>query len=561
MSDKKYVVGIDFGTESGRALLVEVETGAEVATLVRPYPNGVIDEKLPRSGIELPPDWALQDPADYLEVLKQIVPGVLQESGVDPADVIGLGVDFTCSTLMPVKADGTPLRFLPEWRDNPHAWVKLWKHHAAQPEANKLTELAYEMGYDFLDRYGGKASSEWYFPKLWQILDEAPDVYQAMDRLVEAGVWIVWQLTGQEKHSACMAGYKAFWSKQEGFPPDEYFKAADPRLEQVVEEKLTHTLHPLGARAGELTPEAARWTGLQPGTAVAVANIDAHVCVPAATVTEPGRMAIIMGTSNCHMVLGTEAVVVPGICGSVEDGMVPGFFGHEAGQSCAGDHFAWFVQHCVPEAYAQEAQKRGLDLHQLLEEKAARLRVGESGLVALDWWNGNRSVLVDVDLTGLLVGATLATRPEEIYRALIEATAYGTRIIIETFEEHEVPVDEIIAIGGLPDRNKLLMQIYADVTGRPIHLAASSQGAALGSAMHGAVAAGPEGGGYESILEAARYMTGLRPEAYEPLPENKAVYDKLYDEYLALHDYFGRGQNDVMKRLKRLKAEVRAGNS
>jgi L-ribulokinase len=560
MSERKYAIGVDFGTESGRAVLVDVADGSEVATYVHPYANGVIDEKLPGSGVRLEPDWALQDPNDYLEVLKQAIPAVLQESGVDPEEVIGLGLDFTACTILPTKADGTPLRFLPEWRDNPHAWVKLWKHHAAQPEANKLNEIAAELGYDFLDRYGGKISSEWFFPKAWQILDEAPEVYEAADRLIEGADWVIWQLTGQEKRNACTAGYKAIWSKREGYPPNEFFKALDPRMENIVDEKMSRDIYALGDKAGGLTAEAAGWTGLKPGTAVAIANVDAHVSVPAATVTEPGRMVIIMGTSNCHMVLGEAEHIVPGICGYVDEGIVPGLLGYEAGQSCVGDHFAWFTENCVPAAYEREAEQRGVSIHELLEEKAASLKPGESGLVALDWWNGNRSVLVDVDLTGLLLGATLATKPEEIYRALIEATAYGTRIIIQTFEENGVPVNEIVATGGLPDRNKLLMQIYADVTGRPIKIAATGQGGALGSAMHGAVAAGKAAGGYDTIAEAAQAMARLREESYEPTPENKTVYDKLFAEYVTLYDYFGRGANDVMKRLKKLKAEIRANS-
>lgn len=560
MSERKYAVGVDFGTESGRAVLVDVADGREIATHVHTYANGVIDEKLPDSGIALEPDWALQDPNDYIEVYKRAIPTVLEESGVDPEDVIGVGIDFTACTMMPTQADGTPLCFLPEWRDNPHAWVKLWKHHAAQPEANKLNEIARERGYDFLDRYGGKISSEWFFPKAWQILGEAPAVYEAADRLIEGADWVVWQLTGVEKRNLCTAGYKAIWSKREGFPPDEFFKALDPRMENIIDTKMSRTIYALGGKAGGLTEEAAQWTGLKPGAAVAIANVDAHVSVPAATVTEPGRMVIIMGTSNCHMVLGTEERLVPGMCGYVEDGIIPGFFGYEAGQSCVGDHFAWFVENAVPADYEREAEARGLDIHQLLEEKAASLKPGESGLLALDWWNGNRSVLVDVDLTGVLLGATLATKAEEVYRALIEATAYGTRVIIETFEENDVPVNEIVATGGLPDRNKLLMQIYADVTGRPIHVAESSQGGALGSAMHAAVAAGEEAGGYDSITEASQRMARLRDVAYQPIPENQEIYDKIYAEYVTLHDYFGRGANDVMKRLKALRQEIVAGD-
>lgn len=555
----KYVIGVDFGTESGRALLVDVADGREVATYVHPYANGVIDERLPADAgsVRLEPDWALQDPNDYLAVFKHAVPAVLAESGVAPEDVIGLGIDFTACTMLPTKADGTPLCFLPAYRNRPHAWVKLWKHHAAQPEANKLNETARRLGYTFLDRYGGKISSEWFVPKAWQILDEDPQIYAAADRLIEGADWVVWQLTGVETRNLTTAGYKGIWSKQDGFPPNEFFKALDPRLETLVDDKLSRTIAELGQRAGGLTEAAAAWTGLRPGTAVAVANVDAHVAVPAATVTEAGRMVIIMGTSNCHMVLGTEERIVPGMCGYVEDGIIPGFFGYEAGQSCVGDHFAWFTENCVPAAYEREAANRGVNIHQLLEEKAAALKPGESGLLALDWWNGNRSVLVDVDLTGLLLGMTLATRPEEIYRALIEATAYGTRVIIEAFADHDVPVHEIVATGGLPDRNQLLMQIYADVTGRPIKVARTHQGGALGSAMHGAVAAGAAAGGYDTIVEAARCMAGLRDDQYVPNPAAGQVYDQLYAEYVTLHDYFGRGANDVMKRLKTLKAAVR----
>ncbi len=556
MANKKYAIGVDFGTESGRAVLVDVGTGEEIATAVHRYANGVIDERLPETNIRLEPDWALQDPNDYLEVFKRTIPAVLKESSVKPDDVIGIGVDFTACTMLPTKADGTPLCFLPQWRANPHAWIKLWKHHAAQPEANRLNEIAREKGFSFLDRYGGKISSEWFVPKAWQILNEAPEVYAAADRFIEAADWVIWQLTGVETRNSCTAGYKAIWSKREGFPANEFYKALDPRLEHFVDEKMSRNIVSLGDKAGGLSAEAARWTGLKPGTAVAVANVDAHVSVPATTVVETGRMVIIMGTSNCHMVLGDKEQVVPGMCGYVEDGIIPGFFGYEAGQSCVGDHFAWFVENCVPAAYQQEAERQGIDIHTLLERKAALLKPGESGLVALDWWNGNRSVLVDVDLTGLMLGMTLLTKPEEMYRALIEATAYGTRVIVDAFNQHGVPVKEIIGTGGLPDRNHLLMQIYADVTGMEVKVGAAKQTPAVGSAMFGAVAAGSAAGGYDSIYAAAGAMARLRDEVYRPNPAAHAIYNRLFAEYMQLHDTFGRGANDVMKRLKALKAEV-----
>jgi L-ribulokinase len=556
----KYAIGVDFGTESGRAILVDVTDGTELAAAVYRYSNGVIDETLPIEGTTVPlaPDWALQDPDDYLRVFKTTIPAVLLDSGVDPADVIGVGIDFTACTMLPALADGTPLATVPEFRANPHAWPKLWKHHAAQPEADRINEIARLSGQPWLDRYGGKISSEWFFSKALQILDEAPAVYAAADRLIEASDWVVWRLTGTETRNACTAGYKAMWSKRDGFPQDSYFAALDARLRRVVDEKMQRAIRYMGERAGGLSDEAATWTGLRPGTAVAVANVDAHVAVPAATVIEAGRMVMIMGTSTCHIVLSEEERAVPGMCGYVQDGVIPGFFGYEAGQSCVGDHFSWFVENAAPEAYAREARDRGLDLHDLLQEKASALRVGESGLLALDWWNGNRSVLVDAALGGLLIGATLATVPEEIYRALIEATAFGTRVIIETFEDHGVPVREIVACGGLAEKSPLIMQIYADVTGRPFKLSASEQTPALGSAMFGAVAAGTDGGGHATIEQASRAMARLKDVVYEPIPDNHAAYDVLYSEYVRLHDYFGRGGNDVMKVLKGMREQAKA---
>lgn len=552
----KFTLGVDFGTLSARALVVEVGTGRELAAATMDYPHAVMSRELP-DGTPLKPDWALQDPQDYLDCLRAIIPEALRQSAVSADDVIGVGIDFTANTMLPVDANGVPLCFQPAYASIPHAWAMLWKHHAAQDRARRIQEIAEVRGERFLKRYGGKVSSEWMFPKLWQILDEAPEVYAAADRFIEAGDWIVLQLTGNEMRSASMAGYKAFWHKADGYPSDDFFAAIDPRLAHVVDEKLSRKLYPAGTRAGVVTPEAAKWTGLRAGTAVSVASIDAHVSLPPAGLVDPGKLLMILGTSTCHIMLGDVEREVPGICGVVEDGVVPGLYGYEAGQSCCGDHFKWMIDNCVPKVYCDEADARGMGLHALLTEKAARLRPGESGLVALDWWNGNRSVLVDVDLTGLMVGMTLATRPEEIYRALIEATAYGTRVIVENFEQHGVAIDGLYACGGIAKKNPLMMQIYADVLGREIRVARSTQTPALGSAMFGAVAAGRAFGGYDSIADAAREMGGVDEKSYAPIEENRIVYDALYQEYLRLHDAFGRGGNDVMKRLKQIRDRQR----
>ncbi len=560
MSGRSYAIGIDFGTESGRAVLVDCGEGRELGTTVYPYRHGVIDERLPESEVALEPDWALQDPEDYLRTLQETVPALLSQTGVDPAEVIGIGIDFTACTMLPTLADGMPLCLLEELRGVPHAWVKLWKHHAAQPEADRINEVAAERGEPWLPRYGGKISSEWFFAKALQILDEAPEIYARADRLIEAADWIVWQLTGTETRNTCTAGYKAIWSKRDGFPSDAYFAALDPRFEHVVDEKMSRAISAIGSRAGGLSEQAAAWTGLRPGTAVAVANVDAHVAAPAATVTEPGTMVLIMGTSICHILLGDEPALVEGMCGVVEDGVVPGLFGFEAGQSAVGDIFAWFAEDAVPPEYHEAAARQGTDVHAVLEAEAARLRPGESGLLALDWWNGNRSILVDAELSGLLVGLSLATKAPEIYRALLEATAFGTRVIVEAFADAGVPVDGMVACGGLPERNRLLMQIFADVTGREFAVAASTQTPALGSAMFGAVAAGAELGGFDSIAEASRQMAQLGDERYVPNAASRAVYDELYAEYRRLHNLFGRGGDDAMKRLRAIqRAMIESG--
>lgn len=549
----KYTIGVDYGTQSGRAVLVNLADGQEVADHVTPYRHHVIDEFLPVSGKKLEHDWALQHPGDYLEVLKVSVPAVIQQSGIDPADVIGIGIDFTACTMLPVDELGEPLCFQPELADQPHSWVKLWKHHAAQPEADKINAIAAERGEAFLPRYGGKISSEWMIAKVWQILDEAPAIYERADRFLEATDWVISQMTGQIVRNSCTAGYKAIWHKQDGYPSKEYFKALDPRLEDLADTKLRGEVRPLGSSAGALTEKMAEMMGLTPGIAVAVGNVDAHAAVPAVGVVTPGKLVMTMGTSICHMLLGTEEKQVEGMCGVVEDGIIPGLYGYEAGQSAVGDIFEWYVEEALPAYVKEAASEEGIGVHQWLEREAAAYKPGQTGLLALDWWNGNRSVLVDTDLTGLVLGMTLLTKPQEIYRALLEATAFGTRKIVDAFHENGVAVDVLYACGGLPQKNRLLMQIYADVTNREIMVADSKQTPALGAAMFAAVAAGQAQGGYDSIIDAAEKMARVKEETFKPIPEHAEVYEQLYQEYSKLHDYFGRGENDVMKRLKRIK--------
>ena len=548
----KYSIGLDYGTLSVRALLVNIETGEEAATSVYEYPHGVMETHLP-TGEKLPINWALQDPQDYMEGLILTVKDVLKQKNVLPEEIVGIGIDFTSSTILPVKNDKMPLCCMEEFKHEPHAYVKLWKHHGAEEEAQMIDKIAKERGEKWLSLYGGKVSSEWMIPKILETVRHAPKVYEAADRMMEAVDWMVWQMTGEESRTACGAGYKAFYHHEMGYPSKEFFKALDPRMENLVEEKLAAPIKSVGERAGYLTESMARVLGLLPGTPVGTGIIDAHASVAGSGISKPGEMMIIVGTSSCHMLLSETEAGIPGVCGIVKGGIMPGYFGYEAGQSCVGDHFAWFTKNCVPESYEQEARAQGISVHQLLTKKLEGYQAGQSGLLALDWFNGVRSPLMDFNLNGMILGMNLLTKPEEIYLSLIEATAYGTRMIIEQFEKAGVPVDTIVLSGGIPVKNKMLVQVYADICNRDIKIAGTDQASALGAAILGIAAATERVTGYKDANDAARKLGKVRNEIYHPNETNTKVYDELYAEYKTLHEYFGTGPNDVMKRLNKIR--------
>ena len=550
-------MGVDFGTLSGRATVVRVSDGAEVGSAVHEYPHAVMDGSLtcgPAAGsgrpVPLPVDWALQVPHDYVEVLQQAVPAAVRAATIDPTQVIGIGTDFTACTVLPVRADGTPLCELPEFADRPHAYVKLWRHHAAQRHADRINALAHARGESWITRYGGLISSEWEFAKGLQLLEEDREVYDRMDHFIEAADWIIWQLAGRYVRNACTAGYKGIY--QDGHYPDRDFLAAlNPDFADFAQAKVAHEIGQLGDAAGGLTARAAQWTGLPAGITVAVGNVDAHVTAPAAQATQPGQMVAIMGTSTCHVMSHDRLVEIPGMCGVVDGGIIAGLPGYEAGQSGVGDIFAWYVANQVPGSYVAAAAAAEQSVHEYLTELAYQEPVGAHGLVALDWHSGNRSVLVDHELSGVVLGQTLATTPEQGYRALLEATAFGTRVIVETFAAAGVPVTEFIVAGGLL-KNRHLMQTYADVLRQPISTIGSEQGPALGSAIHAAVAAGA----YPDIRAAAAAMGAVERAVYVPDERAADRYDQLFAEYLRLHDWFGRGGNEAMKRLRAIRREA-----
>jgi L-ribulokinase len=551
-----YVFGVDFGTLSARAVLVSTKDGRQVATAHHSYPHGVLDHHLPTSELILPPDWALQDPHDYIECLSTVFWECLTNAGVTADEIIGIGVDFTECTLIPVKADATPLCFLSEFSANPHAYVKLWKHHGAQPEGIRLNKIAKSRRELFLERYGGKISCETLFPKVMEILADAPEVFEAADRLMEAADWIPFVLTGKETRNSCTAGWKALWQKDLGHPSAEFLKALDPRLEDMIARKMRNEIAPIGSRAGGLSEAGAKLTGLRPGTPVAVGCGDGHVAVIGAGITKPAVMLMVLGTSGCNMIMSDVGSPIPGFCGVVEDGLLPGYFGFEAGQASIGDLFQWFADNCVSSEYLTEAEEKGISIMQYLDEEASRIKPGSTGLIALDWWNGNRSILVDSNLSGLIIGMTLATTSIEIYRALVEGVAFGQRMIIEAFLQSGSKIEEIIAVGGIAERSPFTIQTLADVINMPIKLSTVQNATAMGSAVLGAVAAGVDAGGFATIQEAADHFAVESKTVVTPNPDTRQVYNSLFHEYVVLHEYFGR-TNRVMKNLRKLKGQTR----
>lgn len=549
---RQLAIGVDFGTESGRVVVLDLASGEEIAVQAVAYPHGVIDERLPSNGAELPPDTALQDPSDYLEVLAGGVPEAMRAAAARAEEVIGLGIDFTACTVLPVTREGVPLCAIERWRDHPFAWVKLWKHHSAQPVADRLNAVAVERGERFLDRYGGRLSSEWYFPKLIETWLVDRDVFEAMDKFVEATDWIVWQLTGELVRASCTAGYKACWSAREGIPSHDYFAAAYPGIPDLTA-KLGTTFYPPGHRAGTLQPEMAERLGLTPRCAIAVGNVDSFVSMPGIGVDRPGSFVMVVGTSICDLVIDRRGIEMPGITGVMEDGIVPGYFGYEAGQPAVGDMFAWFGGRLLGLA-ARDGEEWFGDL----EKDAAKLIPGASGLVALDWWNGNRTILGDADLSGVVAGLTLATTPSEFYRALLESVAFGTRRIIENFGEHDLAFDEIVACGGIAERSELMMQLLADVSGLPVTITASSEIPARGSALFGGLAAGSESGGFDDIGGAIEKLRPAAAHRYEPRAADRATYDALYAIFRELHDDFGREHVGRLHELKRIRREALA---
>lgn len=524
------VLGLDFGTESVRALLVDTR-GSELASVAVAYAHGQIIASLPGSNLPLPPLYALQHPLDWIDAAAKATKAAIRKARLRSAPVIGIGVDFTSCTMLPTKRDGTPLCLLEEFASDPLAWPKLWKHHGAQKQTDRINAVARSRNEAFLSRYGGVIGLEWFFPKMLETLELAPRVFRATDVWLEAGDWFVWQLTGgpaeQLSRSTCQAGYKGMWNANDGYPSKEFLKAVHPALENVVQEKMPGRMVAPGVAAGGLTKEMAKRFGLSAGTPVSAAIIDAHAGVPGAGAATPGTLVMVMGTSSCHMLNSEVEHNVPGVAGVVKDGILPGYFGYETGQAAVGDAFDWLRRLTGHSDFAK------------LGQEALTIPAGAQGVRCVDWFHGCRTPLMDGNLRGAFFGLGLHHRPEHLYKSLLEASAFGLRWIVELLREDGVAVEKFVATGGLPHHNPLMVQVYADVLGESIMVHPSKQGPALGAAILGSLAANA----FASPKTAIRAMAtprGSEAVTYKPLRSNRKTYDTLYGEYRRHADFLSK---------------------
>jgi len=564
---KKYAIGLDFGTNSCRSLIVDLSDGSELASYVFPYPSG-------NAGVLLDPkepNLARQNPEDYIEGIKETITGAILDAKKGNPDfnaenIIGIGIDTTGSSPLPINIEGKPLCSLPEFKNNLNAMVWLWKDHTGHSEAAQITELAKKMRPEYLNKIGGTYSSEWFWSKILHCYNTDPNVFNAAESFMEICDWIPAVLTGETKpkkikRSICAAGHKAMYNDEWGGLPDtEFLSSLSPAL-VPLRDRLYEKAFASDQLAGKLSNAWAAELGLKPGIAIAVGAFDAHMGAVGAGI-KPNTLVKILGTSTCDIMVAPndkKLSDIPGVCGIVDGSVLSDYFGIEAGQSAVGDIFLWFVNNLVPEKYGKSVDEKFKNL----SIEAKEQKPGEHGLLALDWNNGNRTILVDVRLSGLLLGQTLHTEPHEIYRALIEATAFGALTIINRIEEYGVSVKEIVNCGGLAVKNPFLMQIYADITNRPMKVSKSEQTPALGAAIFGAIAAGKEVSGFSNIREAQNAITGIK-ETFEPNPSNHLVYKKLYALYKQLHDAFGTKthsgkMHNVMKDLLVIRDEQRKG--
>ena len=551
-----YVFGFDFGTLSCRLVAVNLENGSLAGSVMLEYPHGVITSTLPETDIMLPPEWALQHPCDWITACTTLSREMLKQTGIRGCEVKSIGIDFTSCTLVPLMADGSVLCMHEHYKNRPHAWPKLWKHHGAQKCAEDMEIWAKQHTTWLKDYFGSNVSSEWAFPKILQIVREDYECYKATDIYIEALDFIPFVLSGNITRCTAGLGVNAFWVKGKGYPDTNFFEAMDPRFAGVVSEKMRGKEVIVGEAIGKLKPEMADLMGLTPETVICSGHSDGAVAGCGAGATESGDMLLVMGTSTCHQMVCKDYYAFDGVCAIAGDGMVPGSYGYESGQPASGDVLQWFAGNCMPEKYTEEAARRGISSLKLLDEKAAVLKPGENGLIALDWLNGNRSILSNYNLSGLIIGLTLATKCEEIYRSLVEANLFGSRRIIENYRTNNITIKRIFAVGSLAGKSPFVMQLLADILGDNVFVPKVDNVPAMGSAVCAAAALGAENGGFATVQDAAAALIPKERLEYKPNKENHKIYNELYAYYNKLHDSFGFNDS-FMRELKNIRNRVK----
>lgn len=546
----KYSIGLDFGTLTARAVIVDTADGKALATSTFGYQDAIIDSTLPESRIHLPADFALQNPRDYQEAVVSPLRDILHRSGVRAEDVIGIGVDSTASTVLALDENYMPLCLHPECKNNPHSWIKMWKHHSPQKQADRINAAASRLGESFLQRCGGKVSVEWFYPKMLETLELAPDIFDRAAYFVELGDWIVYLLTGEMKRSSAIASLHAHWDSTQGMPSDEFFHQLHPKMADKVRQNQKIPVAPIFSAVGTLSREIAAQTGLTERTMVSIADTDSPVALLSLNVTNENTGALILGTSSVFMLLSQKEHYIRGAMASVKDQLMPGFFGNMFGQSAVGDSFEWFVKNMVPYQYYLEAKNNDKSVFDIMNAAMERLDPRVEHVLATDWFNGSRSLLQNSSLSGALVGMSLSTRPEQIYRALVESSAFGLKKILNSIHDAGIPLEQIRACGGLARKSPAIMQIYADILEIPIYTAASAQAIGQGAAILGAQAAGSENGGYDQIADAVGAMHCPVATCYTPRNEYRQLYRELFAQYEEVYHFFGVEKPQIMESLR-----------
>lgn len=533
----RILIGVDFGSSEARVSAVDIKTGQMIGIATCPYQSGVMDKILPNAKL-LPPNFALNDPSDWMNAMSCATRKLVMDTGIPQSEIISLGISFTSCCCLPVDDGGMPLCQKPDFAENVHAWPKHWRHIASLPQAKRLTEIATDRGEPFLEYCGGRIGPEWLWPKLLETIEQSPELVPHIAYYLEIGDWIAWQLTGNQARNQCSAGYKACWVEGDGYPSNDFFAHASVDLARIAEKQRDVPVVQPGKLAGRLLPELAEQISLPAGLPVAIPVIDAQVGVLGSGVYSPEVMVMVMGSSTIHLVMSKLERMFVGFAGMVKDGILDGYWGYEAGQPATGDLLDWFRNTLAPIQLFERAREDDVDEMVVMDRWLHEEPTGSGGMVALDWWNGNRSVLSNTTLKGMISGFTLGTTAPQILKGLVEATGFGTRKIIDTFRANDIHIDRIVATGSIPYHYPGMLQIYSDICNTPITVPDVQYSVARGAAILGGFAVGVENLGFTTRKD---YFEAMKPQNYDsfaPNPEDVSKYDMIFKTWSKFHDWF-----------------------